>query len=75
MDLNGITDRDGNQIGITITYTGSDTEDYTVINVYCNHNELLKWDSTYMEHTDKHGHHYYEMTMNSQSGCAKITTD
>ncbi len=73
MQLDSITDRDNNPIGITIKYTGE--PDYVIINVYCNRNEFFQWDETYMKHTDTDGHKYFEMTMTSKSGCVVITTD
>ena len=39
-----ILDRDDNIIGITLKYKGSPSENYVLLEVYCDHNSDLRWD-------------------------------
>ena len=74
IQVTAIQDRDLNAIGLTLTYDGSESGDYLMINVYCDRSTTLLWDKTYMEHRDTKGRSYSQLTINSKYGCAKIET-
>ena len=70
-----ITDRDENVIGLSMSYKGSPSGDYVLFHIYCDHDRTeLQWDKTYTTHSSGVDT-YYQMTMNSVTGCIVIQTD
>ena len=75
IEPSSILDRDYNIIGLQIKYTGAPSNEYIQMNIYCSRDQTFQWDGSYLPHTDTAGKTYYQMTMNSEYGCAAIETD
>ena len=56
-------------------YEGSPANQYIILNIYCSHTQDFEFDYEFVQHEDYKQRTYYQMFINSKSGCSALSVD